>query len=97
MLPGTAQHALGLGAYGDDAFLVAVVTDGDHRRLVENDTAIAHINKGIGSARSIDRSLENMPRSFLNMGKGPWGKRGEKSAANSNNGANLGQGTSPPA
>ena len=71
-------------------------TDGDDRGLVQDDAAIAHINKGIGSAQ-IDRQIAGKHATqFLEHGKRALGQtRGEKSAANSNNGAKLGQGESP--
>lgn len=53
---GTAEHALGLGAHGDDALLAAMAANGDHGRFVQDDAALAHINKGIGSTQ-VDRQI----------------------------------------
>ncbi|MCY1424184.1 hypothetical protein D9M71_399210 [compost metagenome] len=53
---GTTEHALGFGTDGHHAFLAAVTADGDHRRFVQDDAALAHINEGIGSAQ-VDRQI----------------------------------------
>ncbi len=80
---GTAQHALGLGADSHDAFLIAVAANGDHRRLVQDDAAIAHVNKGIGSAQ-VDRQIAGKHATqFLEhwrraLGANAWGKNCRK-------------------
>jgi len=69
----TTEHALGFGTDGHDALLVAVVADRDHGRLVQDDAAFAHINKGIGSAQ-VDRQITGKHATqFLEHGRGTLG------------------------
>ena len=42
-----AQHALGVGTYGGDRLLTVVGTDRNHRRLVQHDPFITHINERV--------------------------------------------------
>ncbi|GAB0077237.1 hypothetical protein TOC8171_26390 [Pseudomonas syringae] len=47
----TAQHTLGFGTDSDDALLIAVSTNGNDRGFIQDDTALTHVNKGVGSAQ----------------------------------------------
>src|SRR3546814_9578354 len=53
------QHLLGFAANRLNDFLAAgaaIVTDGNNRRLVKNDTFAANVNQGIGGSK-IDRHI----------------------------------------
>ena len=49
-----AQHGLGFLAHGLDRLLAvraAFVADRDHRRLVQHDALVAHVDQGVGGAQ----------------------------------------------
>ncbi|MNZ71772.1 hypothetical protein D3C78_901380 [compost metagenome] len=69
----TAEHALGVGTDGHHAFLAAMAADGDYRRFIQDDAALAHVNKGIGSAQ-VDRQITGKHATqFLEHGRGTLG------------------------
>jgi hypothetical protein len=48
---GPSKHSLGINADGSDVFLVVIIANRDHRRLVKYDTLTSNINKRIGCAK----------------------------------------------
>ncbi|MNE52873.1 hypothetical protein D3C80_1475660 [compost metagenome] len=70
----TAQHAFGFGTDGDDAFLVAMGTDGNNRGLIQDDTALTHVNKGVGSTQVDGQIAGKHATQFLEHGKVTLGK-----------------------
>jgi hypothetical protein len=77
-----AEHALGLGADRDDDLAAArgLVLDRNHRRFVEYDALVAHVDEGVGGAQ-IDRQIagEIAAQAFEHEGGRPfewaYGKR----------------------
>jgi hypothetical protein len=73
-------------------FLVTVGPNGHNRGLIQDDTALAHVNKGVGSAQVDGKIAGKHATQFLEHGKGTLGNAWVKSAANSNNDRDFGQG-----
>src|SRR5471032_4092 len=69
----TAEHALGLGADSNDTFLVTVCPNSHNRWLIQDDTALAHVNKGVGSAQVNGKIAGKHATQFLEHGKGTLG------------------------
>ncbi|MNO74949.1 hypothetical protein D3C76_659690 [compost metagenome] len=69
----TAEHALGFGADSNDTFLVTVCPNGHNRWLIQDDTALAHVNKGVGSAQVNGKIAGKHATQFLEHGKGTLG------------------------
>ena len=65
----TAEHALGLGANGNDTFLITMGPNGHNRWLIQDDTALAHVNKGVGSAQVNGKIAGKHATQFLEHGE----------------------------
>ncbi|MCY1411172.1 hypothetical protein D9M71_265540 [compost metagenome] len=65
----TAKHALSFGTDSDDTFLIAVGTNGHNRWLIQDDTALTHVNKGVGSAQVDGKIAGKHATQFLEHGK----------------------------
>jgi hypothetical protein len=46
----TSQHPFCIQTNRSHAFLVVLVTNCHHRRLVQNDAILAHVDKGVGGS-----------------------------------------------
>ena len=65
--------SLGLGADGNDTFLVTVCPNSHNRWLIQDNTALAHVNKGVGSAQVDGKIAGKHATQFLEHGKGTLG------------------------